>query len=396
MLNVQNYLLSHSLADLIREHGVYHRFSSQNPKKFSLSYDQLEAKDGDPIVEECRGLILRTQVPTTNVNAVVGQTEVMALPMGRFYNFGQGAAAPVDMNSPDTYFCEKLDGTLCIVYNDPDLGKFCVATRSVPDADLPMDGFGTQTFSDLFWKAFLASGGTVRALCNFMSKQNATDITFCFELCTPDNQVVVKYNDYRVYLLAVRDWLGSEYAPEQVAAQLHLMAAPTFHFGNTEEMINFVSSRNPSTNEGIVVCQRRGTSYSRVKVKNPGYMALSKIRDSVAKSPRAVMEIILLGQEDDVMPLVPPHVQEVILATKASLRGLLTRLDAEYVAAYHPDRKTFALAIQAGSGMMGPQMARWSGKCSSTHGWIMSARKDGTWSDSLLDTLLRMSKVETP
>lgn len=392
MLNVQTFLLTHTLNDLIGAHGVYARFSVQNPLKFSLNYDQLEAKDSDPVSQECRGLILRTPVAIPDLNTIVGATEVLARPMDRFFNYGQGAAATIDMNSPETYFCEKLDGTLCIIYNDPDLGKFCVATRSVPDADLPMDGFGMQTFSDLFWKAYFAGGGSVRALCTC---SRGTDVTLCFELCTPDNQIVVRYNDYKVYLLAARDTVsGAEFAPEDVAKLANADPAPIYRFGNTEEMIDFVSSRNPSAHEGIVVCQRRGTSYSRVKVKNPGYMALSKIRDSVAKSPRAVMEIILLGKEDDVMPLVPPHVQEVILSTKEGLRELLTRLDAEYAAKYHPDRKTFALAIQAGSGMMGPHMARWSGKCESAHGWIMSARNEGTWSDSLLDTLLRMSKQE--
>jgi hypothetical protein len=88
----------------------------------------------------------------------------MALPMGRFFNYGQGAAAAVDLDSTETRFCEKLDGTLCIMYWDRHLGVWSVATRSVPDADLPMDGFGNQTFADLFWKAFKASGGMISQL----------------------------------------------------------------------------------------------------------------------------------------------------------------------------------------------------------------------------------------
>lgn len=61
LLNVQNYLLTHSLADLARDHGVYGRFSTQNPLKLSLNYDQLEAKDNDVIACECRGLVLECQ-----------------------------------------------------------------------------------------------------------------------------------------------------------------------------------------------------------------------------------------------------------------------------------------------------------------------------------------------
>lgn len=386
MLNVQTYLLTHTLNDLARDHGVYARFSVKNPLKFTLNYDQLEAKDADPISQECRGLILATDKPM-DMDTVIGDTRVMALPMKRFFNYGQGSAAPVNLDASDTRFCEKLDGTLCIMYFDRNLGQWCVGTRSVPDADLPMDGFGTQTFSDLFWKAFKASGGTLSGLDYAKGWQ-----TFCFELCTPDNQIVVKYNDYKVFLLAVRQISdGAESLPEGWLEQLGgIEAAPTYKFGSPSEMLDFVSSRNPLAHEGIVVCDK---DFNRVKVKNAGYLAYNKIKDSVAKSPRAVLEIVLLGKEDDVMPLVPEHVQNVILSTKDALAAFLRTTDEEYTRCHHTDRKTFALAIQAGSGNMGPHMARWSGRASGTKDWIMGQRKDGSWSDGFLDSLMRMMKA---
>jgi hypothetical protein len=392
MLNVQTYLLTHTLNDLIRDHGVYARFSTKNPLKFSLNYDQLEAKDADPIAQECRGLVLSTEEPLADMDptlgamgVTVGVTKVRGLPMGRFFNYGQGSAALVDLDSPETRFCEKLDGTLCIMYWDRHLGVWSVATRSVPDADLPMDGFGNQTFSDLFWKAFKASGGMISQLDYARGWH-----TFCFELCTPDNQIVVKYDDYKVYLLAAREnETHDNMDPQPWAAQMSVECAPTYRFGNTQEMLDFVSSRNPLAHEGIVVVDK---DFNRVKVKNAGYLAYNKIKDSVAKSPRAVMEIILLGKEDDVMPLVPAHVQQIILDTKANLAKFLVAMDEEYTECYNADRKTFALAIQARSGNMGPQMARWGGKCTSTKDWIFTNRKDGSWADSFLDTVMRMCK----
>ena len=382
-LNVQTYLLTHSLDDLAREHGVYARFSTQNPCKFSLNYDQLEAKDADVIAQECRGLVLSTDVALGAMNVVVGPTTIRGLPMHRFFNYGQGSAAPVDLDSGDTRFFEKLDGTLCIMYWDRILGVWSIATRSVPDADLPMDGFGNQTFSQLFWKAFNASGGMISQL-DYAKGWH----TFCFELCTPDNQIVVKYDDYKVYLLAAREnETQKNMAIEPWGAQMNIQCAPSYKFGSTSEMLDFVSSRNPLAHEGIVVCDK---DFNRVKVKNAGYLAYNKIKDSVAKSPRACLEIVLLGKEDDVLPLIPAHIQTVMLGQKDALAAFFRVTDDEYTACYHPDRKTFALAIQAGSGNMGPQMARWQGRCTSTKEWVMSQRKDGAWSDSFLDTLLRM------
>lgn len=382
MLTVQRYLLSHTLNDLARDHGVYARFSTKNPRKFTLNYDQLEAKDADVVSQECRGLVLMTDQSLGSMDVLVGSTTVLARPMTRFFNYGQGAAAEVDFNHPQTVIYEKLDGTLCIVYYDPILSNWCVATRSVPDADLAMDGFGNQTFSDLFWRAFALTEGKKDLL------DSCRGMTFLFELCTPENQIVVRYTDYKVYLLAVRDAeSGQECHPHEWNGVLSVPCAPTYKLGSVAELLDFVSGREPSQFEGVVVCDPH---FRRVKVKNAGYLALNKIKDSVAKSPRAALEIVLLGQEDDVMPLVAPHIQEHLLGLKEKLRKLIHSIDEEYDRIHHPDRKTFALAVSSGSGLMGPHMMRWGGKCSGARDWITSQRKDGSWSASFLDMLLRM------
>lgn len=388
LLNVQTYLLTHTLADLAKEHGVYARFSTKNPRKFSLNYDQLEARDSDPISQECRGLILTLPqggdvARVSDSTAVVGPTEVLARPMNRFFNYGQEAAASVDFDNPNTAFYEKLDGTLCLLYWDKELMEWCIGTRSVPDADLSMDGFGNQTFSDLFWKAFSASGGKLSGLDYARGAY-----TFSFELCTPDNQIVVKYNDYKAYLLAVRNnFSGVEDKPENWTELVGTPIAPCYKLGSVEQMLNFVSNRAPSEFEGIVVCD---PNFKRVKVKNAGYLALNKIKDSVAKSPRAALEIILLEKEDDIFPLVSTATAAWIRETKLRLQSLLRDLDEEYSKAYSADRKTFALAIQAGSGHMSVQMTRWQGRCKSAHDWILVNRVNGSWSDGFLANLLKM------
>ena len=394
-MKVQEYLQAHTLDQLAQEHGVYARFSTKNPCKFSLNYDQIEAKDADHISQECRGLVLETQQPVSK-SVVVGVTEVLARPMHRFFNLGQGAAAPIDLESPDTKLLDKLDGSLILVYFDQTLGDWCAATRSVPDADLPMDGFGNQTFSDLFWKT---AESTAQKSKNEMRDWFNPGWTYSFELCTIDNQVVVKYLEPKVFLLAVRDnFSGVEFKPEDVMLGLNMRGInfplpETYKIGSIKEMLDFVSGRDPSSFEGIVACDK---NFNRVKIKSAGYLALNKIKDIVGKSPRSVMEIILLGKEDDVYPLVSQTAQEAIVSIKEGLRITLHKLDEEYARCYSADRKTFALAIQAGSGFIGPQMARWGGKVASAHDWIVKAKVDGTWSASFLDNLIGMCKECTP
>lgn len=380
LLNVQKYLLNHSFADLARDHGVYARFSTQNPLKLSLNYDQLEARDNDIIASECRGLVLECQrVPQDG--EVVGSTRILALPMHRFFNYGTVSAAPVKFNNARFY--EKLDGTCCILYWDRMLMRWCVATRSVPDADLPIDGFPDKTFTSLFWKAFAESGGSLEALDYARGNQ-----TFVFELCTPENQVVVHYPDYRVFLLAVRDiHTGMEDMPYPWSLQIGVDIAPFYSLSSVDDMIRFVNDRNPSQHEGVVVCDDK---FNRVKVKNAAYMALSRVKAAAALSPRALLEILLAGKDDDVMPLLPPYLQKVLIDQHDSLRVLMHRMDAEYERLYDTDRKTFAMNVNAAGSHMGYMMHRWSGKCISFHDWIHVQSKNGSWSNSFLDQILNM------
>jgi hypothetical protein len=99
-LLVQNYLRSgKTLENLKKEHGIkYHVYNG----KVSLTYDQIDAKESDPLAQQCRGLILRQD-----------SWDIVACPMFRFFNYGQEVCAPIDWGS--AVFEEKLDG--CFLKN---------------------------------------------------------------------------------------------------------------------------------------------------------------------------------------------------------------------------------------------------------------------------------------
>ncbi|MEK6879763.1 MAG: hypothetical protein AABY22_09160, partial [Nanoarchaeota archaeon] len=217
--------------------------------------------------------------------------------------------------------------------------------------------------------------------------------TYVFELCTPDNQVVVYYKDYLIYLLTVRNNLLDKELMNKLSFVELKSYVPTpneYRFGNIAEMVDYVSTQNPSTYEGVVVCDK---DFNRVKIKNPGYMALSKIKDSVVKSPRALMEIILLEKEDDVIPLVPEHIKEKIEESKIKISSWMKKCDQDYDFLYNQDRKTFALAIQSNQANMAYCMSKYTGKCSNVKEWIKNNKqKDGTWSSSFLDLIISWTK----
>jgi len=402
MLLVQEYLKHNSLSDLMRDHAVKARVVGH---KASFNYDQIEAKDDDPVAQQCRGLILSTAdgSPMPEEDPV-GETCILAHPFYRFFNLGQGAAAPVDMHHPETAIFEKLDGTLCIVYFDPFKNEWHVATRAVAEADLPVNGWEQYTFRTLFEKGLeetLKKGGvTFSEWTSVLSK----DKTYMFELCTPMNQVVVAHTDYRVTLLGARiTETGEELWPDQVK-----VVVPHVHrhrFGHVDEMLEFVRERDPRQFEGVVCCQEVSPGrFIRVKIKNAQYLAYSRLKDAIS-SPRNVMTLILGGNLDDAFVVMPEEMQKQALGWQEKIQRLLHDYRVQYdtlltavscLTGTEPGskehRKAFALTAQKVGIWFEPAMAQYSGKTKDALDFIEQKKgPNGDFQNSFLDYLLKVA-----
>lgn len=441
MLLVQQYLETKSFGELAAEHGVYASFSKSG-HKWSLNYDQIEAKEADPLAQECRGLVLACEdghvVPSVEKEGranrdhiVPGKTKILAYPMKRFFNHGQGSAATVNWSDPKLAVLEKLDGTLCIVYYDPFTNQWCVATRSVPEADLLMDN-GIFTFRTLFEKALLETCG--KDFHEFTKELN-TRITYCFELTTPYNRIVVYYPQSRITLLAARRLYGeleeinlptdggmgwvkydnlddnikehltalghdAKDTPEAFVAKPYDLAGvpvvKAYTYTTIDELLTWVSSLNPMEHEGVVV---RDANFNRIKVKNAAYVAYNKVRDTLATSARNCVELILAEKDDDVAAFLPEDIVNNLLKIKAGIQQGIKQYDVAYQQAFQQanaekpgDKKTFAILVTANKKMWtAPFFHMFEGKSSSMKDFIMKNRKDGTWHDSFLDKILEIS-----
>lgn len=410
MLLVQEYLKTHTFGDLAREHGVYASFSKSG-HKFSLNYDQIEAKESNPLAQECRGLILTTGkfiAPSGTTpsgrpsydDVTPGVTEILAYPMKRFFNYGQGCAADVNWSDKNLAVLEKLDGTLCIVYWDSVIGNWCVATRSVPEADLLMDN-GLYTFRTLFEKAVEETAK--RPFGEFLDCLNP-NFTYCFELTTPYNRIVVEYKECGVTLLAIRQLstlkeveLHGSLGMELLAIGIPIVQGHAYI--STEELVNWVSSLNPIEHEGVVV---RDSNFNRIKVKNAAYVAYNKLHDKLGSSERNCMEFVLLEKDDDVAPFLPPEIGQNMAKLKVGLTKAILKYDSVYGLALmnlkalglEGNKKEFALRVTGMHKNMwaSPFFTMWDGKAENMKDFIHKAKKDGTWTDAFLDKMLELSK----
>lgn len=404
-LLVQQFLENHSFKELQEQHGVYASFSKSG-HKFSLNYDQIEANESDPLAQECRGLILALEdgdaiagIATADGrinrdNVCPGGTTILAYPMRRFFNYGQGSAAPINWSDPSLTILEKLDGTLCIVYFDPFTDQWCVATRSVPEADLMMDN-GIFTFRSLFEKAL--SETTSISFKSFVTNLSKSH-TYCFELTTPYNRIVVEYKKCGITLLAVRDLSShQEVSPNRCEVANVVPVVQAHGYNNIDELLNWVSSLNPMEHEGVVV---RDSNFNRIKVKNAAYVAYNKIRDTLATSSRNCVELILAEKDDDVIPMLPEEIVKNLQHIKLGIQRAFKAYDEAFQEALKEanttnpgDKKTFAILVtQSKRGMWhGPFFHMYDGRSSSMKDFVQKNKKSGTWPDSFLDKILELS-----
>lgn len=413
MLLVQEYLKNKSFGELAKEHGVYASFAKSG-HKWSLNYDQIEARESDPLAQECRGLILaaddgrdfssQAKIVNDRLNyddVCPGETTALAYPMKRFFNFGQGACAPIDWNDPKLSIMEKLDGTLIIVYFDKFKNDWCVATRAVPEADLIMDN-GKYTFRTLFEKAVKETYyQDFKSLASSLEK----DYTYCFELTTPYNRVVVDYKQNKITLLAVRH--TQLHLEEDIKSHLisiggeslatDIPIVRTFSFKDINGVIDWVSNQNPLEYEGVVV---RDANFNRIKVKNAAYVAFSKARDVLGTSDRNCLELILAEKDDDVIPALPQEIVDNLLKIKEGYRvwldeqqKLYNQIFNEATAILPKDKKTFAITLQKYKvSYPGAFFTIFDGKAGSVKEYVALNRKEGIWPNSFLDKILESIK----
>lgn len=304
----QVFLRNGGTLEALKEmYGINHRRDQVFKNLVSLKYSQIDSPMSDPMVQQCRGLILDER---TN-------WRIIARPFDRFYNWGELNAAKIDWS---TAACqEKLDGSLAILYYYGD--DWCFATSDTPDG-LGLTCEGGPTFNKLFWQVWNEKGYIKPAL-------RWQHWTFLFELCTPYNRVVCRYPESRIVFLGARgaDAEGEELSPDEFAWQSYKWEAVSqFRLQTLAEIQATFVGMNPLEQEGYVICD---DEFNRIKVKHPGYVALHHMRGD-GYGPRRVLETILAGESAEVVANFPewkPDFDKMSI----ELAGLIAHLEDAYL-----------------------------------------------------------------
>lgn len=283
-----------TLREVAHQHGLD---LSVFPKHVSINYNQLRAKESDPIASSCRGIVLCERWGRLIDPNVIQEYELVARPPKRFFNLSSGLAAFKTIMPGDQ--CQvKYDGSCIITYFDHIVtGRWQCGTRSNPLASQQINGNFRMTFRELFEKGL---GCSLDEYCAKFDKR----FTYFDELVGPYNHLVVVYDKVGVQPIAkVCRETGKEYSRYDGS----VIQASDF-----EEVTKYVSSLPPNVSEGLVVTRVVPETLEvlgRVKVKSKAYTIASRQAGSDISSERGIMEVILDSAWDDAREVVPEHIR---------------------------------------------------------------------------------------
>lgn len=325
MLHIQSYLRNGGiLRRIVDELGLDCKVQDG---KVLLNYSMIDSPKLNPIVQECRGLILYED-----------NWDVASMAFERFFNYGESGAADLGSDLSKCMVLEKLDGTMISLWWDRTALKWTVSTRGMVYAEGSVGQLSTKKFSELFWEGFQNSMGH----CNL--EQFNPKLTYVFELTSLENRIVTPYSKTGVTLLTARNMTTlhelSRGALEHEAKRLGVPLVKTYDMSDWESLMK-MQGQAP-TFEGYVVVRESQGSHRRVKVKNPAYLAISKLFGK-GTTEKALLELIKCGDWPEFLSYYPEYEKNVkhLQAVFQKLCDVVRRDYLELVPL--TDRKDFAL-----------------------------------------------------
>lgn len=253
-----------------------------------LKYDQLNSDLGNAIVQECRGLILDSDT-----------FDIVCYPFNKFFNYGESHAASIDWGS--AYVTQKIDGSIVKVVNMGN-GNFLISTNGCIDAykcEVSND-YGTpfKNFGELAMEGFKFYGITKKDFPTLF----AEGFTYIFELTSPWNQVVVKFDETKMNLIGVRDNNTCQEIFYKDHSLANVFNTPKIYPIKSIEDCVKAAQELPENNEGYVVCDK---DFNRIKVKSPLYLQLHYMAGNQVWSPSRVMDIIRANEVSEYLAYFP-------------------------------------------------------------------------------------------
>lgn len=270
-----------------------------NVDLYILNYSKICPIDKmwNDVTEKCRGLI------------VDSEGNIKARPFKKFYNYEEIEDKSIIPNLPFKVY-DKMDGSLGILYWIDDIpyiatkGSFISEQAQIGTAILHAMGY------DVF-------------------KELDKNITYLFEIITPEDPKVINYGETEDIFLITGINIETG---EEINIDDMIMFRPVYTYDNVKQWENLRECIDGTNREGFVI---KFSNNFRLKLKYTEYFELHKILYSL--SDNFIFDLIKDGKTDDLMVLKDklPEIQwnrieSIIKSYKKRFTELVIKSKAQY------------------------------------------------------------------
>lgn len=340
MLNVQKFLkeTNGSLEQLSEKYGIKVRLYPED-NVVMLNYDQIDSPKSDPIVVECRSLVL-----------AMDTFELVSMKFPRFFNFGECPHLYEDFDLSSALVVEKADGSIVGFNYSPYTGRWEISTRSMYKAE------GEHVLGGSFREKIRSAAGfeTEESFQDWCEENLKENLTYIFEWVSPQNRIVTPYEKSELVLLGVSDKIERRlYTMDELRGVLVVFTSSGLFVrlphiypsvSSKDELVEMVNQL-PDLQEGFIVwCQKTDR---RMKMKSSNYLVAHRLRgENGVPTRKSILELVLQGEVDEFLCYFPEY-SEVIAPIQEELYLFERQMIDVWTDTKHiQDQKEFAIRIK--------------------------------------------------
>jgi hypothetical protein len=287
-----------------------------------LNYSQIDSNFNEEIVRECRGLIIRSDT-----------LQPVCVPFFKFGNYGESYCPAIDGESARVQ--EKCDGSLIKFWYDDGnwhgstSGMVNMYCAKVDETDLTFGMLFDRTASKLF-------GENYKTLSDMWDK----NCTYLFELCCPENRVVVPHTESKIYHIGTRN----NRTLEELNVDIGIAKPKEYRFHSIEDCIE-AAKKMPFSEEGYVVVDKH---WNRIKIKSPAYVAAFHLKNNGVITTVRLIDLLRTGESVEFLTYYPEYADDVgrveqqVNVLEQTLQNRIAVLSAQHF----ETQKDFALTVK--------------------------------------------------
>ena len=291
MLNLQKFIFEHDNWRKLLAAKPYCIKIVEDGNLVLFKYSQTGSDFFNPIVRECRGIILEKDT-----------WRVVAYPFKKFFNFGEPYADEIDWESAVVE--TKEDGSLIKVYFYD--GEWRVGTNGTIFAEnAELNSGPYKNFRQLFDAAAEKCGLDFSRLNRYY--------TYNFELCSSFNQIVCPQSEMRLIHIGTRN----NRTFQEVETDIGIPHPQRYALSSLEDCIAMAKTFD-FTKEGFVV---KDKNYNRIKVKSEDYVRVHRLANNGSMTKERAIELIRANELDEFFTYFPQY-REYIERIKVEMHTL--------------------------------------------------------------------------